>query len=192
MGWPDVWDQRADSYSSVRASPLGYNINPDEASQWGLPGHFLKNFSPTMTSPPCSLHMPQGELLTTSHHAFDTVNFSTVCLLSLEFWPESVLIEWVHNRKLINAQTGTLWRHSRQPGGVSHRHQSGSRKRDPTVAIQEHNQAARTSSWTPKKYQDLIGKRRSQKVLLLTANHWCFSPLLEIWCVPATTSSASL
>lgn len=51
-----------------------------------------------------------------------------VHLLPLEFRPESVFTKWAHNRKLINTQTGTLQRHSRQHGDTSYSHQSWSRK----------------------------------------------------------------
>ena len=30
--WPDAWDQTSDSYSGVRATLSGYNINPDDTS----------------------------------------------------------------------------------------------------------------------------------------------------------------
>lgn len=156
-------------------------------------GPFSREFHPhndsfPLFSPPAAT--PTSFLLTPCH-AHGLLILFPVCLFPLEFRPESVFTEWAHNRKFINTQTGTLQRHSRQPGDVSHSHQSGSRKE---IQLQPFGSTARLPGQVlerSRNIKDLIGKNRSQEVLLPTSSHWPFFSFLETCHVSATTLSAS-
>lgn len=140
-----------------------------------------------MTPFPCSLHLPQPRLLSSSHHAMHVAClFYSLSVSSHWNFGQSVFTEWAHNRRFINTQTGTLQRHSRQPGDASHSHQSGSRKE---IQLQPFGSTAGLPEQVLEHSRNI--KIRSQEVLLPTSSHWPFSSFLETCHVSATTLSAS-